>query len=316
MNKGEARVGVSAEAELERLRRRNAELERELAEKRRVEVALRESEARYRGIVEDQTELICRFRMDGTLTFVNDVYCRYFDKTREELVGHRFMPLIPDDDQLVLAQQFAKLGPETPIVYTEHRVVHPDGSIRWMHWTNRAPLGEGGPHAEFQAIGVDVTDRRHAEDEVRRLNAELELRVAEKTMKLEQMVRELSAPLMPVADQVIAMPLIGFLDSARAAAALETLLQGVIAHNATTVVLDITGVGVIDAQVAEAMIRLAKAVSLLGAQVVLTGIQPRIARTLVEQGVGVGDIVTLRTLKEGIAFALRRGPAGSRPRPR
>ncbi|WP_437603922.1 PAS domain S-box protein [Sorangium sp. So ce590] len=309
MDDGDARTGTTAEAELEKLRRRNAELEQELAEKRRVEVALRESEARYRGIVEDQTELICRFRMDGTLTFVNDVYCRYFDKTREELVGHHFTPLVPDEDQRLLDQQFAKLGPENPIVHTEHRVVHPDGSVRWMHWTNRAPLGEGGAHAEFQAIGVDVTDRREAEDEVKRLNAELELRVAEKTLRLEQMVRELSAPLMPVADQVIAMPLIGFLDSARATAALETLLHGVVAHNATTVVLDITGVGIIDSHVADAMIRLAQAVRLLGAQVVLTGIQPRIAQTLVAQGVGVGDIVTLRTLKEGIAFALRRGLA-------
>ncbi|WP_437732824.1 PAS domain S-box protein [Sorangium sp. So ce1335] len=313
MNEGDAIPGTAPASELERLRRRNAELEQELAEKRRVEAALRESEARYRGIVEDQTELICRFRLDGTLTFVNDVYCRYFDKTREELVGHHFTPLVPDEDQLLLDQQFAKLGPENPIVHTEHRVVCPDGSIRWLHWTNRAPLGEGGPLAEFQAIGVDVTDRRKAEDEVRRLNAELELRVAEKTRRLEQMVRELSAPLMPVADQVIAMPLIGLVDGERAAAALETLLHGIIAHNATTVVLDITGVSVIDAQVADAMVRLARAVRLLGATVVLTGIQPRIAQTLVEQGVGVGGVVTLRTLKEGIAFALRRGPAGARP---
>ncbi|WP_437585336.1 PAS domain S-box protein [Sorangium sp. So ce1000] len=295
------------------LRRHNAELERELDEKRRVETALRESEARYRGIVEDQTELICRFRMDGTLTFVNDIYCRYFEMTREELVGHRFMPMVPEEDGPYLAQQFAKLGPENPIVRTEHRVILPDGSIRWMHWTNRAPLGEGGPLAEFQAIGVDVTDRRLAEDEVRRLNAELELRVADKTRRLEQMVRELSTPLMPVADQVIALPLIGFLDSGRAAAALETVLNGVITHSARTVVLDITGVGIIDSQVADALIRLAKAVNLLGAQVVLTGIQPRIAQTLVAQGIGVGGIVTLRTLKEGIAFALQRGYTASRP---
>lgn len=303
---------ASLEAELERLRRRNAELERELAEKRQVEIALRESEARYRGIVEDQTELICRFRMDGTLTFVNDVYCRFFDKTRDELIGHHFTPLVPEEDRELLDAQFAKLGPENPIVHTEHRVVRPDGSIRWLHWTNRAPLGEGGPNAEFQAVGVDVTDRRMAEEEVRRLNLELEQRVADKTRQLEQLVRELSTPLMPVADQVIAMPLIGFLDRARAAAALEAVLNGVISHNATTVVLDITGVGVIDSQVADALIRMAKAVNLLGAQVVLTGTPPRIAQTLVAQGVDVGDIVTLRTLKEGIAFALRRGHADPR----
>ncbi|MGK4008653.1 PAS domain S-box protein [Sorangium sp. So ce1036] len=312
MNEDVANGRLALEAELETLRRRNAELERELAEKRQVEIALRESEARYRGIVEDQTELICRFRMDGTLTFVNDVYCRYFDRTRDELVGHHFTPLVPEEDRQLLDAQFAKLGPENPIVHTEHRVVRPDGSIRWLRWTNRAPLGEGGPHAEFQAVGVDVTARRRAEEEVRRLNVELEQRVADKTRQLEQLVRELSTPLMPVADQVIAMPLIGFLDSARAAAALEAVLHGVTSHNATTVVLDITGVGIIDSQVADALIRMARAVNLLGAQVVLTGTPPRIAQTLVAQGVDVGGIVTLRTLKEGIAFALQRGHAGPR----
>ncbi|CAN92854.1 MULTISPECIES: PAS domain S-box protein [Sorangium] len=301
MNESHMNGSAAAGAELEMLRRRNAELEGELVERRRVETALRASEARFRAIVEGQTELICRFRPDGTLTFVNEVYCRFFDKTPEELVGHRFTPLIPEEDQRLLEKQFATVGPENPILHTEHRVLCPDGSVRWLRWTNRAPVGDEGLHAEFQSIGVDVTERRRAEDEVRRLNREL-----------EQLVRELSTPLMPVADQVIAMPLVGFLDAARAAAALETLLQGVTTYNARTVVVDITGVGVFDAPVADAMIRLAKAVKLLGAQAVLTGIQPRIAQSLIEQGVGLGDLVTLQTLKEGIAFALRREHRGSR----
>jgi rsbT co-antagonist protein RsbR len=315
MNEDDAKTIATMQKEMEALRRRNEQLEQELAEKLRVEVALRESEARYRGIVEDQTELICRFRLDGTLTFVSEAYCRYFAKTREELVGHRFSPFIPEEDRQYVADQFTKLGPDHPVVHSEHRVVRPDGAIRWLHWTNRAPLGEGGPGAEFQAVGVDVTERREAEDQVRSLNADLELRVADKTRELREMVRELSTPLIPVADQVIAMPLIGILDSARAAAALETLLQGVTAHRATTAVLDITGVSVVDSQVAAALIRAAQAVRLLGAEVVLTGIRPQIAQTLVALGVDMDGVVTLRTLQEGIAFALRRRRAGARPAP-
>jgi rsbT co-antagonist protein RsbR len=316
MNEDDAKTDAMMRAELAELRRRNEQLEQELAEKRRVELALRESEARYRGIVDDQTELICRFRLDGTLTFVNDVYCRYFAKSREELVGHRFVPFIPEEDRQYVAEQFAKLGPDKPVVHSEHRVVRPDGAIRWQHWTNRSPLGEGGADAEFQAVGVDITERREAEDQVRRLNAELELRVADKTKELQELIRELSTPLIPVADQVIAMPLIGILDSARTAAALETLLHGVTAHRARTVVLDITGVSVVDSQVANALIRTAQAVKLLGAEVVLTGIRPQIAQTLVALGVNMDGVVTLRSLQEGIAFALRRRRAGgARPAP-
>jgi len=86
--------------ELMELRQRAAELEAADTERKRAEVlqatrALRESEARYRAIVEDQTELICRFLPDGTLTFVNGAYCRYFGRKREELVGSSFMLYIP-----------------------------------------------------------------------------------------------------------------------------------------------------------------------------------------------------------------------------
>jgi len=76
----------------------NAELEREVIEHRQTEEVLRQSEARYRAIVEDQTELICRFLEDGTLTFVNDAYCRYFGKSRQELLGQSFLPLMPSAD--------------------------------------------------------------------------------------------------------------------------------------------------------------------------------------------------------------------------
>lgn len=310
MKEDDAKTVATMQAELEALRRRNEQLEQALAEKLRIEAALRESEARYRGVVEDQTELICRFGLDGTLTFVNEAYCRYFSKRRDELVGHRFAPFIPEEDRDYVAAQFIKLGPDHPVVHSEHRVIRPDGAIRWLHWTNRAPLGKGGLDAEFQAVGTDVTERREAEDQVRRLNAELEIRVAEKTRELREMVRELSTPLMPVADQVIAMPLIGILDSARTASALEALLQGVAAHRATTVVLDITGVNTVDAQVADGLIRAARAVRLLGAEVVLTGIRPQIAQTLVSLGIDMTSLVTLRSLKDGIAFALRRGRTG------
>jgi diguanylate cyclase (GGDEF)-like protein/PAS domain S-box-containing protein len=156
------------------LRSLNAELQAEIAERKRAEEALRESEARYRAVVEDQTELICRFQPDGTLTFVNEAYCHYFDKTQEELLGHTCMPLIPEEDQEIVGRQMAALSVENPIGSYEHRVMKPSGEIRWQQWTDRAIFDEHGCLAECQSVGRDITERKRAEEAIRRHSAELE----------------------------------------------------------------------------------------------------------------------------------------------
>lgn len=120
-------------------------------------------------------------------------------------------------------------------------------------------------------------------------------------------LRELSTPLMPIADHVIALPLIGSVDASRAQQILEALLEGVAASRAETVILDITGVPVVDTQVAQALLQATRAVNLLGAQVILTGMRPEVAQTLVGIGVDLGGITTRATFRQGIACALERG---------
>ena len=117
-------------------------------------VALRESEARYRAIVEDQTELICRFLPSGLITFVNEAYCRYFGKAREELIGQTFMPLIPEDDHQKAEAHFAALSADNPLATIEHRVIMPDGDVRWQQWTDRAIADERGRIIEFAGGGA------------------------------------------------------------------------------------------------------------------------------------------------------------------
>jgi diguanylate cyclase (GGDEF)-like protein/PAS domain S-box-containing protein len=155
------------------------------------------SEARYRAIVEDQTELICRFLPDGTLTFVNEAYCRYFNKQRGELIGCSFMPLLPDEDRAQVEAQFASLSPSNPVITYEHRVIMPDGKIRWQQWTDRAIFDEDGRAVEYASVGRDVTDRRTAqtalqasEKNLRQLNAELEERVRKRTSELVAEINE------------------------------------------------------------------------------------------------------------------------------
>jgi len=142
---------------------------------KRSEETLRESETRSRAVVEDQTELICRFLPDGTLTLVNEAYCRYFDKQREELIGHSFMPLIPEEDQKFVQEQFVSLSLENPIVTYEHRAVRSGGEIRWQQWTDRAIFDGQGHLVEFQSVGRDITERKRAEEQARQKTQDLAL---------------------------------------------------------------------------------------------------------------------------------------------
>jgi PAS domain S-box-containing protein len=142
----------------------NEKLSEEIEERKRTEEALRKSEKRFRAIVEDQTELICRFRPDGTLTFVNDAYCRYFEKAEDDLLGRSFIPLIPEEDHEKVDRHLASLCPENPLASHEHRVIAPNGDIRWHSWTNRMILDAGGNPIEVQSVGRDITDRKKAEE--------------------------------------------------------------------------------------------------------------------------------------------------------
>ena len=120
------------------------------------------SREEYRLLVETNPALICRFRPDGTLTFVNDTYCAVFGKSREELVGSRFLPLVPPEDHPVVGRMLAALSPGMGPYVHEHRVVVA-GGVRWQRWTNLHIAGRTAD-AEYQAVGVDVTDRRRAEE--------------------------------------------------------------------------------------------------------------------------------------------------------
>ncbi len=146
----------------------------DISERREMEEALKASEMFYRTIIEDQTELICRFRPDGTLTFANDAYCHYFGKTRRELVGKTFMPLIPEEDQEMVHRQFSSLSPKTPLTSYEHRVILPGGEIRWQRWTDRAIVDESGGITEFQSVGQDITEQKRTDDELRRAHKKLQ----------------------------------------------------------------------------------------------------------------------------------------------
>jgi rsbT co-antagonist protein RsbR len=129
-------------------------------------------------------------------------------------------------------------------------------------------------------------------------------------------LQELSAPIIPIYGGVLVLPLIGSIDTQRAAAIMETLLEGVAARNARVVLLDITGVPVVDTSVAHHLIQAARSVRLLGAEIVLVGIRPEIAQTIVQLGVDLSGIATMADLQGGVAYALERLDLAIVTRPR
>jgi PAS domain S-box-containing protein len=141
-----------------------------LVEERRAKgAALTESEARYRSIVEDQTELICRFLPDGTYTFVNGAYCRYFQRPPEELLGKTFWSFIPEEWHAGAREHLARISPAQPVATIEHEVLAPGGEVRWQQWRDRGFFDAQGRLVDYQAVGRDITDRKRAEQALQNL---------------------------------------------------------------------------------------------------------------------------------------------------
>lgn len=148
----------------------NEQLQREIWERQQVETVLRQTQERYRTIVEDQTDLICRFSKEGTLTFVNEAYCCYFGLSRQELVGQSLWQLIPPEDHKTIQQHLATLNPDNPTATFEYQFVMPDGEVYTHQWTNRAIYNPQAQLIEFQSVGRDITQRKRAEERVAKLN--------------------------------------------------------------------------------------------------------------------------------------------------
>ena len=139
----------------------------DITERKQHDEWLRLCEARYGAIIEGQTDLICRFLPNGILTFVNDAYCHYFGRSREELLGANLMSLIPQEDQAGAAAKLAELNADHPSDINEHWVLRADGAVRWVQWRNRAILDEGQDLIELQSVGHDLTDQRQIEERLR-----------------------------------------------------------------------------------------------------------------------------------------------------
>lgn len=144
-------------------------------ERRRVARAASESDARYRAIVDSQTDFVCRSLPDTTLTFANAAICRYFGLPREQVLGTKWLQFIPSETRDELRRALNQATPEHPTFMLKHPVQFPDGRTGWHEWTNTAIFDSEQRLVEFQGTGRDITALAHAELALRRNDERISL---------------------------------------------------------------------------------------------------------------------------------------------
>jgi anti-anti-sigma regulatory factor/PAS domain-containing protein len=218
-------------------------------------------------------------------------------RPRDHFVGKLLDEITPDARKHGLLQQFVNVVIEKQTKNLEHVSTHPQTG-KTTHLAMRVfPLSG-------QCVGMifeNITSQVEAQDALRR-----EMALKEAQSALMELVRQLSTPLLPIAEGVLVAPLVGQMDEGRGEHFIEVLLAGIQQHAAKVVLIDVTGVPSIDASVAEKLLRAARAARLLGTRTALVGITSEVARTMVELGFDATGLETYADLRAGMRAAQRR----------
>lgn len=261
---------------------------------REVEEAQARKAIILRAVAENSPDAIGVAAADGHVQYVNPAFVKLVGRqaTKEDTL---FDFLHPDDVQIIhrMAEKTHKPGTRGEATL---RYLRPDGTIVHAHASAFRVFGPEGETIARCGIMRDLTDEEQHAEERKKLE--------ERILSVQaEALREVSAPIMPLAQGVIAIPLIGTISVERAERILQVMLEGIMQTEAGHVILDITGVPLVDAEVADAIARASKAAQLVGTEVLITGIRGAVAKTILELGVAL-HVDTWSTLRQGVAHAI------------
>ncbi len=276
---------------------------RDVTERKQKETLLSQDRSLLRSLLDDVPDYI----------YFKDTECRFIRISRalarfmgidspEEAVGKSDFDLMPadharksyDDEQRVI-----RTG--EPMLNAVEKIVSENGQVFWHRSTKARLVDEDGRTMGLVGISRDITREKELEEKADRERLQQQVIEAQK-----RAIQELSTPIIPVMDQIIIMPLIGGIDTLRAREIMRVLLAGINEHRARVVILDITGVPIIDSGVASHLNKTIQAARLKGTHTIVTGISDAVAETVVELGLDWSGIETLDSLQTGLLVALSR----------
>lgn len=271
----------------------------DITERKQMEEALRTNETKFRSLIENIAAPIFIYQ-DNKMVYVNSAGTHLTGYSEHDILGMNFWDIVhPDDQEVVQQRAIARQRGEAIDTSYEIKIVTHSGAERWVNITANSLQLDG--KSSIIVTGFDITERK--QEEAERARTQQTIIEAQQTT-----LRDLATPMIPINDQVVIMPLIGQIDSFRARQIMETLLHGIARSGAQIAILDITGVPCIDTQVAAALLEAARAVQLLGARVILSGIRPDVAQTLVMLDIALTDIMTHSSLQTAVAYAIGTTP--------
>jgi len=273
---------------------------------------------------------IVRTNPDDTMEFINNAFFEYAelpgldrptagDLLRREYAGRTVLDYILPDDRERFENLKARARERRFTDAAAKFVVGVKGEFTFVSHTGRqTPVSLSITYAKiydkYQLNFIDISELKQAQDELRQAHDELELRVLERTAELQQAneqirqqadaIMELSTPVIRLWKGIVLMPLIGVIDTARAAQMTDRLLESISHLEGQVAILDVTGVPVIDTSVARHLLGAVNAAKILGSEVVITGFSPITAQTLVQLGVDFSALRTRGSLQAGITEAL------------
>ena len=235
----------------------------------------------------------------------NTAFCELMGRPYADIIGHSDPDYFPPEQVKVFWDGDDQVIATGLPIYNEELLTQSDGSVRVI-WTRKLPMkNDRGTVIGNCGIITDITDIRRRQERVTALEAEIASQI-EIIQAQNTMLDELAVPVIQVWQDILLLPLVGAIESRRAAQVMENLLESVGRIGAQIVIIDITGVAVVDTSVASYLIRAVQATQLLGCQSILVGISPEIAQTLVGLGVDFSRITTRATLQNGLEYALKR----------
>lgn len=287
-------------------------LQSQLDEQRRRILMLEAESARQRRLIGNVPGMVYQFllRPDGWMgfVFVSEGSREVYGRESEEIVQDyraAFDQVHAEDAASFMRSVRASAAALSP--YKWEGRLQRDGKTRWIQAASRPHRQDDG--ILWDGIILDITQRKEADAALAHSFRQ------EETIRLQaELLQQLSVPLIPLTAGIVVMPLVGRVDELRAARILETLLHGLAHARASIVILDITGVPGIDAATASMLVQVSRAATLLGAELILTGIRPDVARSLVDQDVDLSSVRILGSLAAAIAAVLgpHRVPAAPR----